>query len=167
VQRLATAPVLSPPPLPLPIPAQSRFGLGGIHDVTLSGITARAENGVLLSGRDGGWVTGVTFSDVNLTVWRNPAADFNATWAQHDFRPMDAGAATPNTVPALVDGVFAEGNVTASVGGGEGTGLSVTFQRPSQPYWDADGGGGGGVVCVNVTAGAVVAGWQQVGCGEV
>jgi hypothetical protein len=119
----------------------------------VSNINAVADNGCLFSARDQqttnpAALTGLTLSNVTLTIGR--PAGTPATWAQRDYRPIDAGAPSPSTIPAPVAGLVFE-----HVAGATLDGVSVTFVPPAQPYWAGPGGAG---VCVNATADSVVVG---------
>lgn len=147
---------------------QSRYGLRGIHNVTFADVTATANNGALFSARDQQAtdvmaITGLALVNVTLTITANGTA---IVWPQHDFRPMDAGAATPNIIPHAVDAMFFEGVASASL-----SDVSVVFAAGGgggiPAYWDGGGSGPEGVVCVSVTAGSAVSGLADVGCALV
>lgn len=141
--------------------AQAAVGLPGIHNVSFQDITAVAENGCLFSARDQSStnpqaLTGLRLSDVSMRITRfsENVTGSNATWAQRDYRPTDEGAPTPDTIPALVDGIRLENVYSALL-----ENVSITFVPPAQPsYWDGPGGIG---YCLNSTgsgAGVVVDG---------
>src|SRR4051812_14784398 len=107
-----------------------QVGLPGFRNVSFTDVTALSENGILISSRDQqatdpDALTGIAFVRLNLTVAR--FGPWNATWAQHDYRPMDAGAATPGIIPALVDGVYVENAASVVF-----TDSSVAFQGEPQ-----------------------------------
>lgn len=113
---------------------QSRFGLAGIHNVSVVNLSARSTNGALFSSRDQGntnpaALTALALTNVSVTIVAHDAATQNV-FAQRDYRPMDADAATPNTIPANVTGMYFEHVTQATL-----TNCSVAFVPPAEPYW--------------------------------
>lgn len=141
-------------------PAQAVVGLPGIHNVTITNMTAVAENGILISARDQAVtntasLTGITLQNVALTITRNPPPLTVSTWAQHDFRPCEDNN-TPETIPARVDGLYIEHGAGVSL-----SNVSVTFTNPGQPYWNGallpgSASGARSGHCLNTTADSVV-----------
>ena len=132
--------------------AQAAQGLRGIRNVTFVNVTASAENGCLFSARDQtvtnpNALSGLSLVNFSLTIGRWSSGP---THAIRDYRPLDADANSPQTIPALVDGLVFEHVPSVTIEGGV-----VTFLRPAQGYWDGPGGVG---VCVNATADSKVSG---------
>jgi polygalacturonase len=110
--------------------------LGGIHNVTLVDCVLQGEQGVVLASRDQGNATGAA-AGPGVSGWRFVNVSVvvgsygNATRpGVHDFRPMDAGQPTPETVNATIAGYWFEHVAGVVVEGG-----SVAFQGAPQPWW--------------------------------
>lgn len=127
--------------------------LGGIHNVTLRNVVLEGEQGVVLAARDQGNATargagpglsGVRLLNVTVRVgvYGNATAERGG---EHDFRPVDAGARTPEIVPANVTGYWLEHAGDVAIVGG-----SVAFVGPAQRWW-ARG------TCLGATPDSVVA----------
>lgn len=134
---------------------QEARGLPGIHGIRFENITAFAENGALFAALGQATtnplaLTGLVLRNVSLTIGRWSTPQASNTFAQHDFRPLDAGAPCPELIPAPVNGLYLEG-----IADGALQGVAVAFAPPSQPYWSAGGRRSPGS-CFNISATAHV-----------
>lgn len=111
--------------------------LGGIHNVTLRDCVLQGEQGALIISRDQGnatgamqgpGISGITLQNVTVIV----GVYGNATRpGVHDFRPVDPGAASPQSLQANVTGWWMEHAGPVTVQGG-----SVLFNASqAQPFW--------------------------------
>lgn len=126
--------------------------LGSIYNVTFANVSVVSENVGLVSCRDQGdvgsratrCISDLVFTGVEYTI----AKVGDSVHAEHDFRPLDAGAVSEAIYPANVDGLFFEhvGNVLLERS-------AVVFRAPAQPYWNNG-------ACVNATADSEI---KQVG----